>query len=109
MLAPLPQGLLFGFRHALQVAVHHRHARIGTKLLAVAHDEMPIQRVERTCPGAGLLADLVAAAAAVIRHPLDVLPAAAVGLGAEKAPIGMHYHAQGIGQLHPVKGIHVHG
>ena len=78
------------------------------QLLAVAHEEMPVQRIER----AGLLThafrDLVGAVAAVVGHPFDVLTTGAIGLGAQVAAIGVHDHAQGVGQLDPVEGIHIH-
>src|SRR3546814_20371390 len=46
-LATLPQRLLLAAFHACEVAIDHAPPRITLQLLAVAHEKVPVQRVER--------------------------------------------------------------
>lgn len=42
-LAPLPERLLLGFSHAVEIFVNHAHALIAAKQVAVTHQEMPVK------------------------------------------------------------------
>src|SRR5690606_17378115 len=89
-----PLWLLF-----VPVAVHHGHPGIVGKILPVPVNEVPVQAVERAGLIAGGVLHPVVAVLAVVRHALDVFAAGGVWLGAQVAAIGVHHHAQGVGQL----------
>ncbi len=42
---------------------------------------------------------------AVVRHPVDVRTGRGIGFAGHQAAIGVHDHAQRVGQLHPVVGV----
>ncbi|MNN52711.1 hypothetical protein D3C81_1674250 [compost metagenome] len=68
---------------------------------------MPVKRIERAGIVRRAFTDFVRAVTAVIRHALYVLATGAVRLGAQVTAIGVHDHAQGIGQFNPVERVHV--
>ncbi|MNE94276.1 hypothetical protein D3C80_1922270 [compost metagenome] len=72
-------------------------------------EEMPIQCIKRTSVLLHGVFDFVAARLAMVGHALNITAAGAIGLRAKVTTICMHHHAQCIGQLDPVEGIHVHG
>src|SRR5690606_21483357 len=65
--------------------------------------------VERAAVGLFGGFHVVAAVAAVVGLAGNVTAGGAIGFAAQKPAVGVHHHAQRVGQLHPVVGIGVYG
>jgi len=86
-----------------------RNPRIGAKPIRVPRDEIPIEKIEGASSRTGPLFHIVTAAAAIVRHAVDIGAARRIRLGSQQSAVGELAHAQRIGQLDPFIGIGIDG